>query len=375
LCSQLVNMDWNVEHSLVPERDRTLKMISSYEESDLPRLEGELSEVSAREETAKEVMSRTEKLAQTPKAVALEKLIQSRDKAGEKRREHAERVAKMGAVLKPLVSELEHIKSQEADLGLHSSRLSKQLEGLTDDFFFTAGIAKCQTEMRDLKNAITKAGPVNQRSILDYVHAELDYWDVEAEKIYLEDELNAVKNNVSAVQLRKREVFMNCFSEVAAHFSRIFETLMNGPAELVLESPDRIFDEEHGGLLIRAAPSGKKVITTASMSGGEQAMTALAFIFALQSMAKAPFYVLDEVEAALDKENSRKLARLYNSYAQESQIIAITHNDAVMNSCSQLVGVFKDRKSGVSHIISAKPRMPQAPEPILQSAPQRGLDL
>jgi len=356
MSSQLVSLEWNVENRLIPERNRTARIIKSHEENEIPRLEKELSVVLDAERAASGVISRTEKLAQTPKAAALEKLIQSRDKTDERRRKEGETVAKIGADLKPLLLELEHIKSQEADIGVHVTQISKQLEGIPEDFFFTAGVNKCQTEMRDIKNSIEKMGSVNQRSILDYVHAELDFWEAEAAKIYLEDELNAVNYGINGVQSKKRDSFMKCFSEVAMHFSQVFETLMNGPAELVLESPERIFDEEHGGLLIHAAPAGKKVISTIMMSGGEKTMTALAFIFALQSQAKAPFCVLDEVEAALDKENSRKLARLYNSYAKESQIIAITHNDAVMNSCGQLLGIYKDRMSGVSRVISARPK-------------------
>ena len=89
-----------------------------------------------------------------------------------------------------------------------------------------------------------------------------------------------------------------------------------------------------------ARPSGKKMVSMKSMSGGEKTITALAFIFAIQQFSPAPFYILDEVDAALDKANSQKLAELVQEHTQFAQFIIVTHNEDVISAADVLYGVF-----------------------------------
>ncbi|MBW3011508.1 AAA family ATPase, partial [Candidatus Woesearchaeota archaeon] len=83
--------------------------------------------------------------------------------------------------------------------------------------------------------------------------------------------------------------------------------------------------------------------------GGEKTLTALAFIFAIQEHEPASFYVLDEVDAALDKQNSEKLAQLLKSYCDRAQYIVISHNDAIISEASYLYGISMNDQ-GVSQI-------------------------
>ncbi|MCR4369128.1 MAG: hypothetical protein NUV67_04450, partial [archaeon] len=85
-----------------------------------------------------------------------------------------------------------------------------------------------------------------------------------------------------------------------------------------------------------------------AMSGGEKSLTALAFLFAIQSFEPAPFYIFDEVDAALDKENSIKVGRMIKGQAGLSQFISISHNDSVINQADQIIGVaLNKQKSSV----------------------------
>jgi len=90
-----------------------------------------------------------------------------------------------------------------------------------------------------------------------------------------------------------------------------------------------------------------------SLSGGEKTMTALAFIFAIQENDPASFYIMDEVDAALDKRNSERLADLVNDYSKKAQYIVISHNDGLIASAENLYGVSMN-ESGISKVISLK---------------------
>jgi len=117
-----------------------------------------------------------------------------------------------------------------------------------------------------------------------------------------------------------------------------------------LENPENPFEE---GLLIRVRITGQKYLDIRSLSGGEKTMTALAFIFAIQEHEPAYFYVLDEVDAALDKHNSEKLARLLRMYCDKAQYVIISHNDQIISESDNLYGVSMNQH-GVSNVVSLK---------------------
>ena len=107
------------------------------------------------------------------------------------------------------------------------------------------------------------------------------------------------------------------------------------------------------GVRIMVNLTGSKFLDIRSLSGGEKTMTALAFIFSIQEHEPASFYVFDEVDAALDKKNSAKLAQLIKKYSAKAQYIVISHNDNVITSANTLYGVSMD-EHGISNVVSLK---------------------
>ena len=97
---------------------------------------------------------------------------------------------------------------------------------------------------------------------------------------------------------------------------------------MVLENPKEPFEE---GLRVMVRITVTKYLDIKSLSGGEKTMTALAFLFAIQEHQPSTFYVMDEVDAALDKHNSEKLAKLVRNYVDKAQYIVISHNDSVIS--------------------------------------------
>jgi chromosome segregation protein len=104
--------------------------------------------------------------------------------------------------------------------------------------------------------------------------------------------------------------------------------------------------------LIEAAAAGKKMMNIDLMSGGEKTLTALAFLFAIQKYRPSPFYILDEIDAALDKPNSKKTVDLIKKYSKDSQFIVISHNEFTMQSADCVYGV--SMSDGESTVIGIK---------------------
>lgn len=182
-------------------------------------------------------------------------------------------------------------------------------------------------------------GAVNLRAIEEYdaFRSQFDEYKKKYEKIL--EEKQAVMGMIEEIEQRRLEVFYDCLKIVSRHFNRLFNKMTNGLGSLELEDPSNI----ESGLMIRATPKGKRPLNIDSMSGGEKTLTALAFIFAIQKYRPAPFYILDEIDAALDKENSQKIADLIKDLSQSEQFIVITHNDQTIKSGERVFGITMDR--------------------------------
>ena len=124
-------------------------------------------------------------------------------------------------------------------------------------------------------------------------------------------------------------------NSIAANFSTIYRDLTNGTGVLRLEMPDSI----DSGMLIEASPEGKVVVNLDSMSGGEKTLASLSFLFAILQHYASPFYVLDEIDAALDKANTKKIVDLVKKYSKHTQFIVISHNDFTMQEADKVFGV------------------------------------
>jgi len=140
---------------------------------------------------------------------------------------------------------------------------------------------------------------------------------------------------------------MDAFEKIRTNFEEIFKKLTDGYGTLTLDNPK---DISISGLNIHASPKGKKVSKLDAMSGGEKALTCAAFLLAIQRYSPAPFYVLDEMDASLDSENSVKIARLLKE--SDGQFIMITHNENVMKYVDAAIGV--SMQNGISQIVGVK---------------------
>ncbi|RLF95508.1 chromosome segregation protein SMC, partial [Thermococci archaeon] len=191
--------------------------------------------------------------------------------------------------------------------------------------------------------------PINMMAIEEYETTEERYLTLKTKYEKILKEKEAVLKFIDKVENRKKEVFMDTFNKIAENFSSIFFELSGGDGDLLLENEMEPFE---GGIDIEAKPRGKEIKRAAAMSGGEKALTALAFVFAIQRYKTAPFYLFDEIDAHLDDENVRKVAEMIKRASKDSQFIIITLRDAMMASADRLFGV--SMKDGISKIVAVE---------------------
>lgn len=156
---------------------------------------------------------------------------------------------------------------------------------------------------------------------------------------------------IDEVDARVQQVFSQAYADIEATFATVFPRLFpGGEGRLVLTDPG---DMLATGVDIEARPAGKKVKRMSLLSGGERSLVAVAFLFSLFIARPSPFYILDEVEAALDDVNLSRLLGIYEELGKDSQLLVITHQKRTMEKADALYGVTM-RGDGVTKVISQR---------------------
>lgn len=172
----------------------------------------------------------------------------------------------------------------------------------------------------------------------------------------LEDVKNARKDLldvVAEVDARILQVFTDAYADVEREFVKVFAALFpGGEGRLLLTDPSDMLTT---GIEVEARPPGKKVKRLSLLSGGEKSLTAVALLVAIFRARPSPFYVMDEVEAALDDTNLRRLIGLFEQLREKSQLIVITHQKPTMEIADALYGVSM-RGDGITQVISQRLR-------------------
>ncbi|WP_448071604.1 chromosome segregation protein SMC [Georgenia yuyongxinii] len=218
--------------------------------------------------------------------------------------------------------------------------------------------AEQERRLRDAERDLTRLGKVNPLALEE--HAAL----AERHK-FLTDQLADLKKSradlmqiVKEVDDRVERVFAEAFADTAAQFEQVFPRLFpGGEGRLVLTDPDDLLAT---GIEIEARPAGKKVKRLSLLSGGERSLTAVALLVSIFKARPSPFYVMDEVEAALDDVNLGRLLEIFTELRAGSQLIVITHQKRTMEVADALYGVTM-RGDGVTTVISQ--RLEREPEP------------
>ncbi len=218
------------------------------------------------------------------------------------------------------------------------------------------------SQERRLKRAerdLTALGKVNPLALEEFAALEERHkflaTQLEDLKATRKDLLSVIKE----VDEKILELFTSAYHDVAREFGAVFATLFpGGDGELVLTDPS---DMLATGIEVNARPPGKKVKRLSLLSGGERSLTAVALLVAIFRARPSPFYIMDEVEAALDEVNLTRLVGLMTELRESSQLIVITHQKFTMESADALYGVSM-RGDGITQVISQRIReRPESP--------------
>jgi chromosome segregation protein len=213
------------------------------------------------------------------------------------------------------------------------------------------------TELRRVATALdrrlTLLGRVNPLALEEFKALEERYTFLSSQLQDLKESRRDLLKVVRAVDERVREVFGQAFEDVAREFQRTFGLLFpGGDGRLVLTEPDDLLAS---GVEIEARPPGKKVRRLSLLSGGERSLVALAFYFAIFRARPSPFYVLDEVEAALDDVNLHRFLDLLDDAREHAQLLVVSHQRRTMEAADALYGVSMQAE-GVSKVVSRRLR-------------------
>ncbi|MFH1787770.1 MAG: chromosome segregation protein SMC [Candidatus Altiarchaeota archaeon] len=237
---------------------------------------------------------------------------------------------------------------------IEKAKAETELEALKDDFTEYAEVEIIDTPVKNiernimtLERQLEEFGSINMKAIEAFDQAQGEYDEIQGKLNTLKAERQSIFDFMEQVERKKHEVFMKAFTTVKENFEDIFTKLSDGVGTLILDKPTEISES---GLLIKASPGGKKIMNLDAMSGGEKVLTSSAFLLAIQQYKPAFFYIVDELDAALDKKNSVRLAAMLKE--QDAQFILVTHNNAIIKYAESVVGV--SMQNAVSNIVEVK---------------------
>ena len=252
------------------------------------------------------------------------------------------------------------VEQMDQSLGMISERIKEQLDCSPAEALLSVGIKKedelperdfAENKLERLQRELSNMGPVNLRAEQEASELDEKIHSMETEREDLIAAIARLRQGISGLNREGRERLLAGFNEVDEHFRELFAKLFGGGrAHLRLTEAD---DPLEAGLEVFASPPGKRLQSMTLLSGGEQALTALALLFAVFLTNPAPICVLDEVDAPLDDSNVDRFCTLLNEMSRQSstRFLLVTHHRLTMARMDRLYGVTMSER-GVSQLVS-----------------------
>jgi len=242
--------------------------------------------------------------------------------------------------------EINKWKIRKARLEAELDNLKLEFEHYKDKETIKIPVETIESRIKEITAQINALGPINMKALEEYKHEKIVYDELKEKVEKLTEERNKILEIMAEIEGKRKDTFLKTLNGIREQFKIVYKDMTNGDADLRLEG------DMDSGLIIEANPSGRKLLNIDLMSGGEKSITALAFLFAIQRFRPSPFYILDEVDAALDKLNTKKSIDLIKKYSTTSQFIVISHNDATVQAADCVYGV--SMEDGESKIVGIK---------------------
>jgi len=327
-----------VRREALDARARTLDALAAACQASLEQAEGEL--VGLRQ------LRQEQSEAQRAASVALDGLRRERHQVETQLQEARERIQRADLELNEIGLRIETaVESMRRDLDVEpDAAIAAECPELPENVSPAARARELERELRLL-------GPINPLALEEFealqerhefLQGQLD--DVKASRRELSKVIKAIDEEIV-------NVFASAFADVSQNFEQLFSTLFpGGRGSIRLTDPDDLLET---GIEVEAKPSGKNVRKLSLLSGGERSLTALAFLFAVFRSRPSPFYVMDEVEAALDDVNLHRFLDLVAEFREEAQLVIVSHQKRTMEAADVLYGVTM-QPGGSSKVVSEK---------------------
>lgn len=302
---------------------------------ELTKKEGSLQIKKSQEE---ELKKRAEKFIKERDAVQKEQRDMDRELSSEKGKVH-------------------HIESIINNYRVDKARVEAQVQGFETDIleYPNVEIVKQKKDVlikrvRKIEETLSRIGNVNMRALEIYEEVKKEYDSIRDKVDTIGNEKEKILKIIHKIDVEKKKVFLNTVDEINVKFERNFSQIST-KGQVYLEIQNRK-DPFSAGIDVILKTGHGKYFDIKSLSGGEKTMVALSLIFAIQELKPYCFYILDEIDAALDKRNASRLAEFLKRYAQKGQYIVISHNDEIITNAQTLFGV--SMHEGISKLTALK---------------------
>jgi len=232
-------------------------------------------------------------------------------------------------------SKINKLKINFAKKEAELNNLKLEVEKYKGIKFIDEELKVLEFKIQETITTLNSFGLINLKAIEDYEEFKGEFDELKKKYDKIREEKEAIVEMMNKIDEKKKEAFYECLRAIDKNFREVFREIAEGNASLELENPLDI----ESGLLIQASPKGKSMTNIDAMSGGEKTLTALAFLFAVQKYKPAPFYILDEIDAPLDKVNTKRVVEMIKKLSKKEQFIVITHNDYTIKQGDIVYGV------------------------------------
>ncbi|MEM4336213.1 MAG: AAA family ATPase [Candidatus Anstonellales archaeon] len=342
----------------------------SADEEEIGRINSEILELEEKLKRIEEEMEREKESIKSMES-ELEKKREELKKSEEDFRRHGkkiddimkkfnemeERIQNLGAENNKARNEISKIEKEMSKIEVFMASLGTRLEDLNAEKARISEFSKIEGTRDELASMVEQAenelrilaesGEINLAAPQQYEKLNAEVGEVAAKIEKLKQEKEGIISVINEIDLRKKEAFFESYNKVNENFKMLFSKLDIGKGHLYLDKPE---DPFNSGLYIKVVVNDRELSLNA-LSGGEKALVSLMFIFAMQFVKPTPFYILDEVDAPLDRVNSQRLVELLGSL-KETQFIVVSHNDIVISNANAVVGV--SRVAGESKLVELK---------------------
>ena len=313
------------------------------------RFEEEISEQEKKIGEIKEKLKTIESSLRE-KSAALEEMRRRRDELEKEISKGDKQKEEMAASVEKINEKIDAVTVKQAEA---KAKLDVVLEELAK--YDTSGIEAgeesleaVQRQLSENQNKLNSFGPVNELALNRYNEVLEEFNNYNSQLLKLEEEKTKILSVIKEIDDNKLSVIKSTLGSLNQVFDYVFHSISNGNARLDFENQD---DPLNSGIEIHVDLPNKKVHTIHGLSGGELSIVSISLIIAISKYVNAQFYVLDEVDAALDQSNSERFSSLIKTYSADTQFIVISHNETTLINADRAYGVMMD-ENGISKVVS-----------------------